>query len=434
MVYDVVIIGGGVFGLSTAAQFIRSGQKVVVIDKYAIPSPISAANDYNKIVRLEYNDPVYAGMAVESMNYWQGNAGELLPRGLLHNTYSHCGRISVVPPETTARYKFELQSLELLKKQFGRCNDVSEYKGDLTCSGIFPQFSNARLPPTQLLRFNPDCGIGIAAKSLTRMKQYCEQNGVQFIEADGVTHVVGGDPVKVETASGRIIVARRALVACGANSSSLLPTGQLVKATGLYVGHIQLTEQEYEKYKGIPVVFNPALGYFFPPDEDTKTLKICACASSTYDKSSDGVRPRYKVEEPSIVRSIPRQSVTQIRTLISQYLPDLLEFNGKLREIIDCKICWISDTSNSDFVIDEVPHQPNVFVSCGDSGHGYKFLPNIGKYIKKRMDGTLASPLASKWKWREGAWGKTKLGWRMEHNRKHIDEIEWFESKLQSKL
>ncbi|SCU90452.1 LANO_0D08812g1_1 [Lachancea nothofagi CBS 11611] len=422
---DIVIVGGGVFGLSTAAQYAHSS-KVSVIDKFEIPSPISASTDYNKIVRLEYNDEIYAEMAVEAMRFWQGEGSDTLPPGLLTDTYSHCGRISVVPPESSPRYTFEMESLTLLQEKFGRCQDVSEYCNDLTCNGKFSQFRESQAKGK--FRYNRDCGIGIAAKSLLVMKQYCKSLGVTFIENDGAACVKSSDDgVVVSLESGAQVNGRKALIACGANTPSLLDLRQNVKSTGLYVGHIQLTEQEFEKYRDIPVVFNPVVGYFFPPDPETRVLKICASASSTYDLASNGLLPRYKKLEPDTVKSIPIQSVVQIRTLLAEYLPDLLyAADGQLREIQDCKICWISDTSDSNFIIDEVPENPNVFVSCGDSGHGYKFLPNIGSYIMARMENNLSSKLAKKWAFRESVWDNMTIPWRIEHKRRHVDQIQWY--------
>ncbi|SCU77610.1 LAFA_0A02520g1_1 [Lachancea sp. 'fantastica'] len=421
---DIIIVGGGVFGLSTAAHFATSSP-VTVIDKFEIPSPLSASTDYNKIIRLEYNDPVYAAMAVEAMEYWQGKGNDVFPAGLFQDTYSHCGRISVVPPKTSPRYDFEMESLKLLRERFGRCEAIVEHSNDLTCGNAFPEF--AENGAKGLFRFNPDCGIGLAAQSLTAVKNHCERLGVSFLENDGVKSIDSGNGrVKVTLESGRELVASKVLVACGANTPTLLDLHRSVKSTGLYVGHIQLSVEEFEKYKNMPVVFDPTMGYFFPPDRKTRILKLCASASSTYDKTSDGRLPRYQHLEPDTVKSIPVQSVVQIRTLIRKYLPDLeLDSSGQLRNVIDCKICWISDTSNSDFIIDEMPSHPNVFVSCGDSGHGFKFLPNIGSFIKARMDNTLSPQLARKWAMRESNWTTQTIPWRVEHKRKHIDEIEW---------
>jgi sarcosine oxidase/L-pipecolate oxidase len=51
--YDssILIIGAGTWGCSTALHLARRGYKnITVLDPYAIPSPISAGNDINKIV------------------------------------------------------------------------------------------------------------------------------------------------------------------------------------------------------------------------------------------------------------------------------------------------------------------------------------------------------------------------------------------------
>lgn len=64
----ILIVGGGTFGLSTAYHLAKSGYKnVTVIDKSEfLPSEASAGNDLNKIIRAEYEDPWYAGLALVS--------------------------------------------------------------------------------------------------------------------------------------------------------------------------------------------------------------------------------------------------------------------------------------------------------------------------------------------------------------------------------
>lgn len=62
----VLIVGGGTFGLSAAYHLAKSGYTdVTVLDKSAfVPSPASAGNDLNKIIRAEYEDPFYADLAL----------------------------------------------------------------------------------------------------------------------------------------------------------------------------------------------------------------------------------------------------------------------------------------------------------------------------------------------------------------------------------
>lgn len=62
----IIIVGAGAFGLSTALHLIRNGfTSVSVFDKDdQIPPRYSAANDLNKIVRAEYEDPFYTNLTI----------------------------------------------------------------------------------------------------------------------------------------------------------------------------------------------------------------------------------------------------------------------------------------------------------------------------------------------------------------------------------
>ena len=62
-----LIVGAGTIGLSTALHLTDHGYKnITVIDREVVPSPYSAGNDLNKIVRADYEDHFYAGLALVS--------------------------------------------------------------------------------------------------------------------------------------------------------------------------------------------------------------------------------------------------------------------------------------------------------------------------------------------------------------------------------
>ncbi|KAI1421243.1 hypothetical protein F5Y12DRAFT_38586 [Xylaria sp. FL1777] len=69
----IAIVGAGAFGLSTALHLARAGySNILVLDKGAtVPSPFSAANDINKILRVEYDDDFYTNLAVEALRAWK---------------------------------------------------------------------------------------------------------------------------------------------------------------------------------------------------------------------------------------------------------------------------------------------------------------------------------------------------------------------------
>lgn len=65
----IAIVGGGAFGLSTALHLTEAGYSNISIYEQddQIPPRFSAANDLNKIVRAEYEDPFWTELTIVSV-------------------------------------------------------------------------------------------------------------------------------------------------------------------------------------------------------------------------------------------------------------------------------------------------------------------------------------------------------------------------------
>ena len=67
-----LIVGGGIFGLSTALELSEQGHKVTLLNDHPIPSPGASSNDISKIVRMEYGtDTLYMDLAAECIRRWR---------------------------------------------------------------------------------------------------------------------------------------------------------------------------------------------------------------------------------------------------------------------------------------------------------------------------------------------------------------------------
>lgn len=51
-----------------------------------------------------------------------------------------------------------------------------------------------------------------------------------------------------------------------------------------------------------------------------------------------------------------------------------------------------------DFIISPVPERQGLYIAAGGSFHGWKFLPNIGSYVVKMIEGTLDNPWSELWR------------------------------------
>jgi glycine/D-amino acid oxidase-like deaminating enzyme len=82
----VLVLGGGIFGLTTALALRARGHAVTVRDPGAIPHPLAESTDISKIVRIDYGADVdYTALGERSLAGWRAwNAR--WPRPLFHET------------------------------------------------------------------------------------------------------------------------------------------------------------------------------------------------------------------------------------------------------------------------------------------------------------------------------------------------------------
>ena len=70
--YDFLIVGGGIFGITTAIELCKRGYKVGLLSPDTIPHHLAASTDITKAVRMEYgSDKEYFRMAETSISRWK---------------------------------------------------------------------------------------------------------------------------------------------------------------------------------------------------------------------------------------------------------------------------------------------------------------------------------------------------------------------------
>lgn len=112
---------------------------------------------------------------------------------------------------------------------------------------------------------NPNCGWADARKAMEHLCRKTRSAGVTFLvgEVNKLLYLDDDEKEKeksevrgVETSDGRTLLADRIVVAMGAWSSKLVPElSEDLLASGQYVGHFQLTEEERKTYSNSPVTF-----------------------------------------------------------------------------------------------------------------------------------------------------------------------------------
>lgn len=425
----VLIVGCGIFGLASALEFAQKGYNVTAIDMYEPPSPWSAACDYNKIVRGEYDDEVYAKLSIEAIELWMRD-----PK--FKGIYNGCGRVMVTPATFKAREEFERKGIENMQA-FGKALDMEYFTGGEKLAERFNFLKFNGLRKDEKSKFNPYGGLAHSSNAMVAVYEEARKLGVNFIFGQkGHATKVEKDELGrtiVVTEGGLKLSADTIIVSLGANTAKLINLENQQSATGLFVTFIKLTDEEYEKYKDCSVLFDAEMGYFFPPDPKTKLLKVAlpgsgSCnmvenpLSSPTGEDSGATRislPRFKNLNPK--DTIPVSGEREAKLLLAKYVPELA-----YHELIGSKICWIGDTKDSNFIIDKVPKFDNLYVASGDSGHAFKFLPNIGKYIYQKITDKLDPVLVKMWSWKESdGFDPNSCSWRVASEYPDLSEVQF---------
>lgn len=423
---SVLIVGCGVFGLSTALDMAKQGYEILAIDAHEPPSPWSAGCDYNKILRPEYSDIMYTKMAYEAIEQWRHD-----PK--FKGIYNECGRVMITPSHSPGRRAFEKKGLDNMHS-LGQGFNVKTYNGGEKLAEDFKCLEFNSIPDTEMSYYNPECGLAHAANGLVAVYKEARDSGVKFIFGPGglATGVrKDGGKTYIQTENGTELTADQIVICSGANTPSILPMNNQQTATGCFVTFVQLTEKEREFYKDLPIVFDAEMGFFFPPDPATGLFKLVLpgnggkrITSDPHDSSVKTSLPRYHDDHPE--DTMPTWGIRCAKELMGRYVPDLA-----YHKLFGSKVCWIAITQDSHFIIDLVPNYSNLYVATGDSGHGFKFLPNIGKYIRARLDGTLDEEKKNAWKWRSvGGVDASDADWRVGEDSPDFTKIDWVVEKV----
>ncbi|KAF2644015.1 FAD dependent oxidoreductase [Massarina eburnea CBS 473.64] len=402
---SIAIIGGGTFGLSSALELSKQGYtNITVFEKDGeIPSRWSAANDLNKIMRAEYEDDFYTDLAIEATKEW---------KSALYAPYFHrVGYLNCVSEKGTQKAVDTMHRFKAASEKHPEMKPwVSDIGGRDDIRQFAWQFDGAM--PGWKGYFNRYDGYVHSANALRGIHHAASANGVKFFLGEHVGAVqeityAGTGPSRmstgVKTKDGRFHPASLVIVAVGAAATYIVPEiGSHVSAKSWSVAHVRLTDDETAALRGIPVTYARDIGFFFEPDPKTNLLKICPMGGGYINTNpSTGIS-----EPPSLDQSrgfVPKEDELKMRELLRQTLPYLAD-----RPLVEKSLCWFADTNDSDFIIDYVPGtSSSVILLSGDSGHGFKMFPIVGRWVNNLLNAEDGKQSISRWRWRDSTSGHT---------------------------
>ncbi|KAL3463587.1 FAD dependent oxidoreductase [Aspergillus heterothallicus] len=451
----VVIVGAGIFGLSTALHLARRGYTdVTVFDKqpyderlYSYLNGCDAASaDMNKIIRSGYGGVTeYQALTLEAINEWKAwntelATGKTLPPGMTTSDRVFIQNGHLVLTDRDTLPEFELATIENMAKAGHKDTQLTTTTSrDIQLAekaglgyAVDP-FRRASRGQNNVGVLDTTGGLAVADKACRFALHKARALGVKFIlhpvagKLDSLRYDTSSSVVGIQTSDGTLHDASMTILACGGWTPAILPAlDNLCEATAGSVALFKLSPGTPLFDRFAPERFpswqykmrDGAEGglYGFPRDENG-WLKI-GYRGTKYTNpvtQSDGKERSVPVTRWSSAagedaagktfKSIPAQAVKVIRAFLASHLPELGE-NGV--EIALTRVCWYTDSFDNHLVIDHVPQTKGLMVATGGSGHAFKYLPSIGKWVVDVMEGVgLERDSIKAWRWRKSPGGET---------------------------
>ncbi len=260
-----LIVGAGVFGVSTAYHLIKKypDASVTLVDRDAFDADhrVAASWDWNKVVRADYDDFTYSRLALEAQDVFKTDP--------LWKPYFHQTGVYWICRSDYAQNVIEHH------KKLGRKDDIIALTVSEARKLFGGLFEDADYTGAKEVLLNRSSGWAAAGDCLRAVTSEVLRLGVQYVTGDAISLQFDrhGSCTGIETAAGEIFTADHTILSTGAYTPKLLElsaansgladlrSGDRILAAGITTGMAELDEEQYKKYKDMPVGFQGYTGH-----------------------------------------------------------------------------------------------------------------------------------------------------------------------------
>jgi monomeric sarcosine oxidase len=357
-IYDVAVVGAGVFGAWTALHLARRGKRVLLVDAYGPGHSRSSSGDESRIIRMGYGaNEIYTQWSQRSLAQWK----ELFAAS--HN-------------EALFRKTGVLWLAESGNSQLQATKEVLRRKGvefeELERDAILRSYPQINLEGIASGIYEPESGVLMARRAVAAVVAEAVRIGVDFSLA-AIAEPRGNGAIESiasrteENLTEEQFTAKQFVFACGAWLVKLFPEilGNRIFPTRQSVFYFAIPGGD-ERFSSpaLPTWLIKNDECYGMPDLESRGLKIAL------DKHGERVDPDTQS------RIVTPKEVDEIRRYVAYRFPAIAT-----APIVETRVCQYENTSNGDFLIDRHPALSNVWFAGGGSGHGFKHGPAVGEYI-----------------------------------------------------
>jgi len=361
---ETIVVGGGAMGAATAWQLARRSRDVALLERWEPGHLMGASHGASRNFNVAYSDPAYVRMLVEALPLWR---------------------------ELEAESGTSLLDLVGVANH-GPRGGFDEVRAALVGAGIPAEFLSAaeageRWPgirfDTRVL-FNEQAGRVNADAAVRALHATATAAGADVRHRTRATRVDVLDDGLVRVASvtdegvTEVFEARTAVVTLGAWTTKLL--------TGVTLPRLVVTQEQPAHFAvRDDTVAWPSFNHFPGADESYDYWRSPVYGMLT---PGEGVKAGWHGVGPVVdpdardFAPVPDQ-LAALQRYAREWLP------GVDADLATPISCTYTTTPDEHFVLDRVGP---VVVGAGFSGHGFKFVPVVGRILADLADGSGPAP------------------------------------------
>ena len=350
--YDVILIGGGLVGASTAYILAKRNLRILLIEQFEPAHDRGSSHGDGRMIRYDYGEALYVEMVARAYEAWDA-LGARVGEPVLQRT----GICNFGPTDSP-----ELSDVERSMRAFG-----------LPTERLTAAQSNARFPQYRIdagsdAVYQKDGGVLFADQAVLALWRCAREEGVETVTGARVKEItVQANSVTVQDETGREWHGERLVLASGAWSASWLE--QLGLSLPLEV------TQEQVVYFPTRGAINHRVGVM-PNCIDYHTSQPFYCLPQV---RVPGVKVGWHhtgpVVDPDNRLAMSDENLKAVQDFVRRRCP-YLDPNPLKR--VDC---LYTNTPDFHFIMDRHPQHAHIVVATGFSGHGFKFGPVLGELL-----------------------------------------------------
>jgi sarcosine oxidase len=363
-VFDTIVIGGGIFGLSTAVELAQRGDRVALIDRWGSGHAVTSSTGASRSIRVAYDHPFYVALDEEAITAWDKLARDS-GRHILHLT----GQIDLGPAA-------KLTSLQQHVRAAGMAIDF------LDRAELARRFPEMRLQPHEGALFHVQAGTVMAEAGMLALAEAAIRAGVSIFAPEPATDItLEGDGVRVTTPA-RALAAGRAVLSAGPWSGALLQKIGIALPLAPAVAQVTFLDAPQ-------LVERPGIAEWAAIGED-------GAGGGLYGHPVPGIG--YKIAFDAGAEGWDGD--------VDSWTPDMAEerrllawfatrFPGTPSKVARTQRHPWTMTPDADFIVDQAGGEwgSRLVLACGCSGHAFKFGPALGRLVADVAEGKPAELL-----------------------------------------